>query len=118
MTQVMAVELAESGTRVNAFRRRSRHRLARASAYGPDPGRVALLGALMKRYGKPSEIAGMAVFLLDHAKAGFVTGQTGVDGARWPPASWADRRGLLADGRNFLALWISTPPGRHIQRGR
>ena len=76
MTQVMAVELAESGIRVNAV------------APGPietplvrqvhtDEIRAEWLSRVpQKRYGKPSEIAGMAVFLLDHAKAGFVTGQT------------------------------------------
>jgi len=76
MTQVMAVELAEFGIRVNAV------------APGPietplvkqvhtDKIRAEWLSRVpQKRYGMPSEIASMALFLLDHAKAGFVTGQT------------------------------------------
>jgi len=76
MTQVMAVELATSGVRVNAI------------APGPietplvrqvhtDEVRAEWLARVpQKRYGKPSEIASAAVFLLDDAQSGFVTGQT------------------------------------------
>ncbi|WP_210340121.1 SDR family NAD(P)-dependent oxidoreductase [Microvirga splendida] len=76
MTQVMAVELAASGVRVNAI--------------APGPVDTPLVREIhteeiraqwiervpQRRYGKPSEIAGMAVFLLDDRKAGFITGQT------------------------------------------
>jgi NAD(P)-dependent dehydrogenase (short-subunit alcohol dehydrogenase family) len=76
MTQVMAVELAASGVRVNAI------------APGPidtplvreihtDKIRAEWIERVpQRRYGAPSEIASMAVFLLDEVKAGFVTGQT------------------------------------------
>jgi NAD(P)-dependent dehydrogenase (short-subunit alcohol dehydrogenase family) len=76
MTQVMAVELAASGIRVNAI------------APGPidtplvreihtDQIRTEWIGRVpQRRYGDPSDIANMAIFLLDDTKAGFVTGQT------------------------------------------
>jgi NAD(P)-dependent dehydrogenase (short-subunit alcohol dehydrogenase family) len=76
MTQVMAVELAASGVRVNAI------------APGPidtplvreihtDQIRAEWIERVpQRRYGEPSDIASMAIFLLDDVKAGFVTGQT------------------------------------------
>jgi NAD(P)-dependent dehydrogenase (short-subunit alcohol dehydrogenase family) len=76
MTRVMAVELAASGVRVNAI--------------APGPIDTPLVREIhteqiraewiervpQRRYGEPSDIASMAVFLLDNGKAGFVTGQT------------------------------------------
>ncbi len=76
MTQVMAVELASSGIRVNAI--------------APGPIETPLVREVhteqiraewiarvpQGRYGQPSEIASTAIFLLDHAASGFVTGQT------------------------------------------
>ncbi|MBM1170802.1 SDR family NAD(P)-dependent oxidoreductase [Microvirga arabica] len=76
MTQVMAVELATSGIRVNAI--------------APGPVDTPLVREIhtdqiraewiqrvpQRRYGEPSDIASMAIFLLDDGKAGFVTGQT------------------------------------------
>ena len=76
MTQVMAVELASRGIRVNAI------------APGPietplvrevhtDQIRAEWLSRVpQRRYGQPSEIASAALFLLDHAHSGFITGQT------------------------------------------
>ncbi|MBM6580651.1 SDR family oxidoreductase [Microvirga sp. BT689] len=76
MTQVMAVELASLGVRVNAI------------APGPietplvrevhtDQIRAEWLARVpQRRYGKPSEIASAALFLLDHVHSGFITGQT------------------------------------------
>jgi NAD(P)-dependent dehydrogenase (short-subunit alcohol dehydrogenase family) len=76
MTQVMAVELAPLGIRVNAI------------APGPietplvrevhtDKVRAEWLATVPQgRYGQPSDIASAAVFLLDQAASGFVTGQT------------------------------------------
>jgi NAD(P)-dependent dehydrogenase (short-subunit alcohol dehydrogenase family) len=76
MTQVMAVELAPLGIRVNAI------------APGPietplvrevhtDQVRAGWLATVPQgRYGQPSDIAGAAMFLLDSAQSGFVTGQT------------------------------------------
>jgi NAD(P)-dependent dehydrogenase (short-subunit alcohol dehydrogenase family) len=76
MTQVMAVELAPLGIRVNAI------------APGPietplvrevhtEQVRAGWLSTVPQgRYGQPSDIAGAAIFLLDHASSGFITGQT------------------------------------------
>jgi len=76
MTQVMAVELAPAGIRVNAI------------APGPietplvrdmhtEQVRASWLKAVPQhRYGTPDEIAGAAVFLLDDCQSSFMTGQT------------------------------------------
>lgn len=76
MTQVMAVELAPVGIRVNAI------------APGPvetplvremhtESVRASWLTAVpQNRYGTPDEIAGAAIFLLDDSQSSFVTGQT------------------------------------------
>ena len=76
MTQVMAVELASLGVRVNAI------------APGPietplvrevhtDQIRAEWIARVpQRRYGKPSEIASAALFLLDPMHSGFITGQT------------------------------------------
>jgi NAD(P)-dependent dehydrogenase (short-subunit alcohol dehydrogenase family) len=76
MTQVMAVELAPVGIRVNAI------------APGPietplvrdmhtEQARVGWMGAVPQgRYGTPEEVAAAAIFLLDESRSSFVTGQT------------------------------------------
>jgi NAD(P)-dependent dehydrogenase (short-subunit alcohol dehydrogenase family) len=76
MTQVMAVELASVGIRVNAI------------APGPvetplvrtmhtEQARAAWMSLVPQhRYAAPREIAGAAIFLLDESKSSFVTGQT------------------------------------------
>jgi len=75
MTQVMAVELAPVGIRVNAI------------APGPietplvrdmhtEQARSAWLSAVPQhRYGIPKEVAATALFLLDESRSSFVTGQ-------------------------------------------
>jgi NAD(P)-dependent dehydrogenase (short-subunit alcohol dehydrogenase family) len=76
MTQVMAVELAPLGIRVNAI--------------APGPIETPLVRAMhtekaradwlsrvpQHRYGTPEEVAGAAVFLLDQRRSSFMTGQT------------------------------------------
>ena len=81
MTQVMAVEFAPYGIRVNAI--------------APGPVETPLVSAMHSaesrekwiarvpqgRYATPDELPGTALFLLDPAKSSFVTGQTiAVDG--------------------------------------
>lgn len=75
-TQVMAVELAAAGVRVNAV------------APGPidtplvrrlhtEPDRAAWTAAVPQhRYGGPAEVAEAVLFLLDDSRSGYVTGQT------------------------------------------
>jgi NAD(P)-dependent dehydrogenase (short-subunit alcohol dehydrogenase family) len=75
-TQVMAVELAAAGIRVNAI------------APGPietplirdlqsDEARAVWMRAVPQhRYGSPTEVAEAAMFLLDDSRSSFVTGQT------------------------------------------
>lgn len=75
-TQVMAVELAPLGIRVNAI------------APGPietplvrqmhtDQARAKWTAAVpQRRYGSPAEVAAAAMFLLDESQSSFVTGQT------------------------------------------
>jgi NAD(P)-dependent dehydrogenase (short-subunit alcohol dehydrogenase family) len=76
MTKVMAVELASAGIRVNAI------------APGPvetplvqeihtSEVRAAWMSTVpQRRYGRPEEMAGAAVFLLDDRKSSYVTGHT------------------------------------------
>jgi NAD(P)-dependent dehydrogenase (short-subunit alcohol dehydrogenase family) len=100
MTQVMAVELASSGVRVNAI------------APGPietplvrevhtDQIRAEWIAKVPQgRYGKPSEIASTAIFLLDHATSGFVTGQTiCVDGGFTAAGLTGPKIGVTADNK-------------------
>lgn len=81
MTQIMAVELARHGIRVNAIAPgpietplvKEMHSAASRSEW---ISRVA-----QGRYGTPDEMAGAAIFLLDPRKSSFVTGQVlAVDG--------------------------------------
>ncbi len=76
MTQVMAVEMAPAGIRVNAI--------------APGPIETPLVREMhteavrgrwlnsvpQHRYGTPDEVAGAALFLLDDSQSSFMTGQT------------------------------------------
>jgi NAD(P)-dependent dehydrogenase (short-subunit alcohol dehydrogenase family) len=81
MTQVMAVEFAPYGIRVNAIAPgpietplvRDMHSAASRSEW--------ISRVPQQRYGTPDEVAGAAIFLLDPRKSSFVTGQVlAVDG--------------------------------------
>jgi NAD(P)-dependent dehydrogenase (short-subunit alcohol dehydrogenase family) len=81
LAAAMAVDLAPHGIRVNAICPgpvetplvRQLHDAATRAAWA---GRIPL-----RRYGQPEEIAQMALFLLDPARSGYVTGQAfAVDG--------------------------------------
>jgi NAD(P)-dependent dehydrogenase (short-subunit alcohol dehydrogenase family) len=81
MTQVMAVELAPSGLRVNAIAPGPIDTPLAREVHTPAM-RAAWTGAVpQRRYGMPEDVAQMALFLLDPAKSGYITGQTiNVDG--------------------------------------
>lgn len=81
MTQVMAVELASSGVRVNAIAPGPIETPLVREVHTEEVRAEWLATVPQARYGKPSDIAAAAVFLLDPAQSGFVTGQTlSVDG--------------------------------------
>jgi NAD(P)-dependent dehydrogenase (short-subunit alcohol dehydrogenase family) len=80
LTRALALELADSGTRVNAILPGAIETamLRGNMAYEEDP--EAALEFLrertpLKRIGQPGEIAQLALFLADHSKAGNITGQ-------------------------------------------
>ena len=81
MTKIMAVELAKNGVRINAIAPgpietpmvRDMHSAATRQAWVDT--------IPQRRYGDAKDIANAALFLLDPAKSGYVTGQTmNVDG--------------------------------------
>lgn len=76
MTQVMAVELASAGVRVNAIAPGPIETPLVREVHTEKVRAEWLARVPQKRYGKPSEIASTAVFLLDDAQSGFVTRQT------------------------------------------
>jgi NAD(P)-dependent dehydrogenase (short-subunit alcohol dehydrogenase family) len=76
MTQVMAVELAGAGIRVNAIAP-GPVETALVREMHTEQSRAGWLRAVpQNRYGAPEEIAGTALFLLDDSQSSFVTGQT------------------------------------------
>lgn len=81
MTQVMAVELAAYGIRVNAIAPGPIETPLVRAMHSPQ-ARSGWIGRVPQgRYGTPDEVAGAAVFLLDQRRSGFVTGQIlAVDG--------------------------------------
>lgn len=80
-TQVMANDLARYGIRVNAIAP-GPVETPMVQAVHTDADRETWLRHVpMKRYGRPGEIASVAVFLLDAEKAAYVTGEIiAVDG--------------------------------------
>ena len=76
MTQVMAVELAPLGIRVNAIAPGPIETPLVRSMHTRE-SRTAWMNVVPQhRYAAPAEIAGAAIFLLDDGKSSFVTGQT------------------------------------------
>ncbi|KAB0269446.1 SDR family NAD(P)-dependent oxidoreductase [Microvirga brassicacearum] len=81
MTQVMAVELAAAGIRVNAVAPGPIETPLVREMHTAESRAEWLRAVPLNRYGQPAEIAGAAIFLLDGSKASYVTGQTiSVDG--------------------------------------
>ena len=81
MAQVMAVDLAPCGIRVNALCPGPVETPLVARVHGPETRAQWLRQVPLRRYGRPEEIAPMALFLLDEAKSSYLTGQAiAVDG--------------------------------------
>jgi len=81
MTQVMAVELAPSGIRVNAVAPGPIDTPLVREVHTEEIRAEWLATVPQGRYGTPSDIASAALYLLDGTQSGFVTGQTlSVDG--------------------------------------
>jgi NAD(P)-dependent dehydrogenase (short-subunit alcohol dehydrogenase family) len=76
MTKVMAVELAPLGIRVNAIAPGPVETPLVREIHTPQVRAAWMSTVPQRRYGLPDEIAGTAMFLLDAAKSGYVTGQT------------------------------------------
>ena len=119
MTQVMAVELAESGIRVNAVAPGPIETpLVKRSAHRRDPGRMALPGspkALRQAVGdrqhgglSARSREGRLRDRADHVRGWRLHGC-------WPHGPID---AVTADGRNFPAASGLSPPGGNIQQGR
>jgi NAD(P)-dependent dehydrogenase (short-subunit alcohol dehydrogenase family) len=75
MTQVMAVELAPLGIRVNAVAPGPVETPLVREIHTQDVREEWLNTVPQARYGTPAEIASAAIFLLDDARSSFITGQ-------------------------------------------
>lgn len=81
MSRVMAVELAPLGIRVNVVAPGPVETPMVARLHTPEARASWTATVPMRRYGTPAEIAAAAIFLLDPAKSGYITGQVlSVDG--------------------------------------
>ena len=76
MTKVMAVELAPFGVRVNAIAPGPIETPLVQQVHTPEVRAAWMSAVPQRRYGKPDDIAGAAIFLLDRNKSGYITGQT------------------------------------------
>ena len=76
MTQVMAVELAPAGIRVNAIAPGPIDTPLVQEMHTPEARAGWIDRVPQHRYGSPREVAGAALFLLDDDRSSFVTGQT------------------------------------------
>jgi NAD(P)-dependent dehydrogenase (short-subunit alcohol dehydrogenase family) len=75
LTQVMAVDLARFGIRVNAIAPGPVETPLVAALHSREVREAWIRSVPMRRYARPEEIAGLVEFLLDDAVASFVTGE-------------------------------------------
>jgi NAD(P)-dependent dehydrogenase (short-subunit alcohol dehydrogenase family) len=76
MSRVMAVELAPLGIRVNVIAPGPIETPMVREVHTDEVRATWLASVPMRRYGTPDDIAAAAVFLLDDAKSGYITGHT------------------------------------------
>jgi len=76
MTQVMAVELASRGVRVNAIAPGPIETPLVQEVHTPEVRAAWHATVPQRRYGAPADVAAAALFLIDARKSGYVTGQT------------------------------------------
>jgi len=76
MTKVMAVELASVGIRVNAIAPGPVKTPLVQEVHTPEVRAAWMTTVPQRRYGRPDEMAGAAIFLLDDRRSSYVTGQT------------------------------------------
>jgi NAD(P)-dependent dehydrogenase (short-subunit alcohol dehydrogenase family) len=89
LTKQMAVELAPQGIRVNAIAPGPVETPMVEQFHSTDSRESLIRSIPQRRYGTAGEMAGVIVFLLDDAAAGFVTGQLiAVDGGTTASAGW------------------------------
>jgi NAD(P)-dependent dehydrogenase (short-subunit alcohol dehydrogenase family) len=81
LAQVMAIDLAPFGIRVNALCPGPVETPLVARVHGPETRAQWLRHVPMRRYATPEEMTPMVLFLLDEAKSSYLTGQAiAVDG--------------------------------------